>query len=65
MLTYLESSFAYDTGWDDRHEDFNWDGEMTSWRKVTFPSTGEVVFRFVEDRAMSCCAVYGSESYIL
>ncbi len=53
MLAYLKHSFAYDTGWDDRHEDWYWNGEMTSWRKVTFPTTGAVVFKFVEDYAIT------------
>ncbi len=57
MLEYLETTFECETGWEDRYEDWYYNGEMTTWRRVAFPRDRTVIFKFVEDRAMSCCVV--------
>ena len=37
MLHHLESTYRWETEWDDRHEDTYWDGEMTSYRRIVLP----------------------------
>ena len=56
MLHHLESTYKWETGWDDRHEDTYWDGEMTSFRRIAV--LGRVVsFIFVEDQMRSYCYI--------
>ena len=56
MLHHLESTYKWETGWDDRHEDTYWDGEMTSFRRIAV--LGRVVsFIFVEDQMHSYCYI--------
>ena len=57
MLAHFEDTFDYTTGWDDCHEDWYADGEMTSWRRIQHPVVGEVTCKFVEDGNLSCCCV--------
>jgi hypothetical protein len=57
MLHHFEENHDWETGWDDRHEDWYFDGEMTSWRRFTHPRAGIVTFKFVEDKETSFCRV--------
>ena len=66
MLEHFERTFEFTTGWDDLHEDWYWDGEMSSWRRMRHPVAGEVTFKFVEDGEQSCCCVWvGAQGAIL
>ena len=65
MLHHLESTYKWETSWDDRHEDMYWEGEMTSHRRIVLPrkdtSSDEnriVTFIFVEDKKSSYCYLY-------
>lgn len=61
MLRHFEENHNWETGWDERHEDWYIDGEMTSWRRFTHPKAGIVTFKFVEDKKCSCCCVYAKD----
>jgi hypothetical protein len=61
MLHHLEDNCNWETGWDERHEDWYFDGEMTSWRRFTHPKAGIVTFKFVEDKQHSCCCVSAND----
>ncbi len=61
MLRHFEENHDWETSWDDRHEDWYFDGEMTSWRRFTHPKAGMVTFKFVEDKGNSFCRVSAKE----
>ena len=43
MLHHLESTYRWETEWDDRHEDTYWDGEMTSYRRIVLPQEPQLL----------------------
>ena len=53
----LESTYEWETGWNDRCEDTYWDGEMTAYRRIKHPRNADewVTFIFTEDRGASQC----------
>lgn len=68
MQEYVEETFPYRERWGgqlDSQEDYYSDGVMTSFRMVTLPNIGEVLFKFVEDGAWSCCVVDPDEAVFI
>ncbi len=58
MLHHLESTYEWETEWDDRSEDFYWDGEMVSYRRIFLPGgAGQATFVFKEDKMHSNCYI--------
>jgi hypothetical protein len=53
MMHHLETTCAWETGWDDRSEDSYYNGEMLSYRRTVFPGNNSVTFIFCEDKTQS------------
>ena len=64
MLHHLESTYRWETEWDNLHEDTYWEGEMTSHRRIVLPRKDTcdenrmITFIFVEDKLASYCYLY-------
>ena len=62
MLDHLETTYEWETGWNDRAEDHYCDGEMLSYRRIKHPSgTGTVDFIFTEDGMHSSCYIMADD----
>ena len=58
MLHKLESTYAWETGWDGRYEDTYGNGEMLSYRRIQLPGDiPQAVFIFCEDEDRSYCYI--------
>jgi hypothetical protein len=55
MMHHLESTYEWQTGWDDRHEDTYCEGEMLSYRRIFYRGKKVAEFIFCEDAAASYC----------
>jgi len=55
MMHHLESTYEWQTGWDDRHEDTYYGGEMLSHRRIFLNEKKVAEFIFCEDGAASYC----------
>lgn len=55
MMHHLESTYEWQTGWDDRHEDTYYGGELLSHRRMILHGKKVADFIFCEDGAASYC----------
>ena len=62
MMHHLETTYEWETGWNDCCEDTYSSGEMQSYRRIQHPTgDGLVTFIFTEDKEQSGCWISTEE----